>query len=159
MDNDIQRINNQIMFERLLSTWQTLYEPTLAANLLCYDYTHLWLFMEWSTDAQQQFLYVMNVECLRLFSRHLNMVLRDAVLTKHMRSLFPDCAALMREVADSEPLYVKQRDSGERIKYVPVLQILLRLVHLHKLECYKISASAQRLTQMITVLFSSSWKC
>lgn len=71
MENELDRITNQKLLERLLLTYQTLYEPQLAQDLPEYGCALQYVFAGWCIEQQMTALHALNAACARLFVRNL----------------------------------------------------------------------------------------
>jgi hypothetical protein len=148
MENEVDRITNQCILERLLQAYQLLHAPELARDLpeygcaLSYQFEHLCL------ERQLASLRDLNVVCARLFARNLAQLIdHSAGFWSQLQRHAERVALCIERVAHSEALLTDARVPALPVALIlntllqllraqprtPMTPVLRRLVNLHRL--------------------------
>lgn len=134
MENELDRITNQGILERMLQSHRLLSAPEVCEGLPEYGCAQTYPFTWFSIEDQMAFLTTLNLQCFILFARNLR-ILRD-----EFKSLFADLrlyagrvASAIDNITNCEMLMqltprTQQNQNQNQIPPVPVRPIVISIL-------------------------------
>lgn len=148
MDNELDRITNRGILERLLASYNFMWESTLAHGLREYGCAQSYAFDWFSIEQQASFLSGLNDCCVVLFARNLI-------------ALSSECPALMRRMKETSPrvarvVYNIQRYEGRLLEpnkpVLPVRPIVVTIALLSRQMKLSVTPTLARFIQLARII-------
>lgn len=132
-ENELDRITNQCILERLLQTYQLLHSPELAHDLPEYGCAFSYEFQYFQLAHQLSCLTRLNTVCALLFARNMSqLILYNQSFFCHMQRQADNVAACIVNIVKSQELLVKQPQVDmSPFPVGPVMSALMYLLRAH----------------------------
>jgi hypothetical protein len=136
MENELQRITNQGILERMLRAYWILWSPALAQELREYHCAQTYPFTWFGDEQQRVFLDGLNNTCAVLFARNLRALCREyPALFIKLRQSAERVACVVENIVTHETLLKE----NPRAPHLPVRPIVMSICLLSR--CMRLSAT------------------